>query len=59
MMHTGCSVCDAFKFGSYNPARVLSLAGYGYIDNGNFANLIMVDDKFNVKKVIFKGEKYE
>ncbi len=59
MMHTGCSVCDAFKFSSYNPARVLNLAGYGYIDNGNFANLIMVDDKFNVKKVIFKGEKYE
>ncbi len=57
MMHTGCSVCDAFKFGSYNPARALNLAGYGYIDEGNIANLIIVDDKFNVKKVIFKGEK--
>jgi N-acetylglucosamine-6-phosphate deacetylase len=29
----------------------------GYIDEGNIANLIVVDDKFNVKKVIFKGEK--
>ncbi len=57
MMHTGCSICDAFKFGSYNPARVLNLSGYGYIDEGNYANLIIVDDKFNVKKVIFKGEK--
>ena len=28
----------------------------GYIDEGNFANLIVVDDKFNVKKTIFKGE---
>ena len=57
IVHTGCSVCDAFKFGSYNPARVLNLAGMGYIDEGNIANLIIVDDKFNVKKVIFKGEK--
>lgn len=57
IVHSGCSVCDAFKFGSYNPARALNLAGYGYIDEGNIANLIVVDDKFNVKKVIFKGEK--
>ncbi|MBO5926300.1 MAG: amidohydrolase family protein [Clostridia bacterium] len=57
ILHTGCSVCDAFKFGSYNPARALNLAGYGYIDVGNVANLVFVDDKFNVKKVIFKGEK--
>ena len=57
IVHTGCSVCDAFRFGSYNPARALNLAGYGYIDEGNIANLIVVDDKFNVKKVIFKGEK--
>lgn len=57
IVHTGCSVCDAFRFGSYNPARALNLAGMGYIDEGNIANLIVVDDKFNVKKVIFKGEK--
>ena len=56
MIHFGCSVCDAFRFGSYNPARALNLAGLGYIDNGNYANLIIVDDKFNVKKTMFKGE---
>ena len=56
MIHTGCSICDAFRFGSLNPARALNLAGLGYIDEGNTANLIIVDDKFNVKKTIFKGE---
>ena len=56
LIHMGCSVCDAFRFGSYNPARALNLAGLGYIDNGNYANLIIVDDKFNVKKTIFKGD---
>ncbi len=56
MVHTGCSVVDAFRFGSYNPARALSLVGVGYIEEGNYANLTMVDDKFNVKKTLFKGE---
>ena len=56
MVHTGCSVCDAFKFGSYNPARAIGLADCGYIAEGNKANLVFVDQFFNVKKVIFKGE---
>ena len=56
MVHTGCSIVDAFKFGSLNPARALNLQGYGYIFEGNYANLVMVDDKFNVKKTIFEGE---
>ena len=56
MVHTGCSIVDAFKFGSLNPARALNLQGYGYVYQGNYANLIMVDDKFNVKKTIFEGE---
>ena len=59
MVHTGCSVCDAFRFASLNPATVLGMKKYGYISEGNIANLIMVDDKFNVKKIIFKGEPYE
>ena len=59
MVHTGCSVCDAFRFASLNPATVLGLKKHGYIEVGNIANLIMVDDKFNVKKIIFKGETYE
>ena len=56
MIHTGCSVCDAFRFGSYNPARALNLAKVGFIAQGNIANLVFVDQFFNVKKVIFKGE---
>jgi N-acetylglucosamine-6-phosphate deacetylase len=56
MVHTGCSVCDAFRFGSYNPAKALNLPRVGYIAEGNLANLVIVDQFFNVKKVIFKGE---
>lgn len=56
MVHTGCSVCDAFKFASYNPSKVLGLNKYGCIREGNFADLIFVDENFNVKNVIFKGD---
>lgn len=56
MVHTGCSVVDAFRFASYNPARAVNLPRLGYIEEGNIANLIIVDDKFNVKKTILKGE---
>ena len=56
MFHTGCSICDAFKFGSLNPARAVGLVDRGYIAVGNRADLVVVDQFFNVKKVIFKGE---
>lgn len=57
MIHTGCSISDAFNFASYNPAKCLGIADkYGSIREGNIANLIIIDGKFNVKKVILKGE---
>ena len=56
MVHTGASVVDAFRFASYNPARAVGLPLVGYIEEGNIANLIFVDEKFNVKKTILKGE---
>lgn len=55
MVHTGCSVCDAFRFASYNPAKLLGLRDLGEIKVGNRANLIMVDAWFGVQKVILNG----
>ncbi len=56
MVHTGCSICDAFRYASKNPARALSLCDRGEIECGNIANIILVDHKFNVEKVILKGK---
>ena len=56
MMHTGASVCQAFKYASTNPANLLSLTDRGVIAKGNVADLIIVDDKFNVKNVFLGGE---
>lgn len=56
MQHTGCGLCDAFAYASLNPAKLLCLNGYGSIERGNVADLILVDDRMNVRKVILDGQ---
>lgn len=57
MKHTGCSMVDAFKMASRNPARVLGLdAGIGTVAVGKKANLVFVDGQFNVQKVLLEGK---
>ncbi len=56
MVHTGGSVCDVFKYASLNPSRLLNMPELGSIKKGNLANLIIVDQWFNVKNTILKGE---
>jgi N-acetylglucosamine-6-phosphate deacetylase len=57
MIHTGGSVCDVFKYASYNPARLLNMQNLGEIKKGNVANVIIVDQWFNIKNTILKGER--
>jgi N-acetylglucosamine-6-phosphate deacetylase len=55
MIHTGASLVDAFRLASYNPARVIGLCDRGEIAVGKRADLIFVDHRFNVKKVLLEG----
>ena len=57
MTHTSCGICEAFLMASRNPARLIGLDDeIGSIDVGKIADLIIVDDKFNVDTVILGGE---
>ncbi len=56
MVHTGGSVCDVFRYASLNPARLLNLPDLGEIRKGNVANLVIVDEWFNVQETILRGE---
>ena len=56
MKHTGASIVDAFKVASFNPAKVVGLYDRGEIARGKRADLILVDIKMNVKKVILGGK---
>ena len=57
MTHTNCGIAQAFLMASRNPARVIGLEDeIGTIEAGKLANLVFVDDMFNVQKVILGGK---
>ncbi len=56
MVHTGASIVDVFNYASRNPAKALGFTDRGEIREGLRADIIIVDDKIQVKKVILKGE---
>ena len=55
MKHTGASLVDAFRVASYNPARAVGFTDRGEIRAGLRADLIFVDHKMHVKKVMLLG----
>ena len=54
--HTGASVCDVFRYASYNPAMAVGFYDRGEIAPGKRADLVIVDHNMKVKNVILKGE---
>lgn len=60
MTHTNCGIAQAFLMASRNPARAIGMEDeIGTIEAGKKANLVFVDDMFQVDKVILEGEIYE
>ena len=56
VMHTGCSITEAFWMASRNPARMIGMdKEIGTIEPGKKANLVFMDDAFHVKKVMLDG----
>ncbi len=56
MKHTGASLVDAFRCASLNPAAELGYTDRGEIAPGKRADLILIDEKVNVKKVLLGGK---
>jgi len=57
MHHTGYGLCHAIRMATLTPAQMLGIADQvGSLEAGKKANLILIDDMVNVKKVIFEGE---
>ena len=54
--HTGVSINDAFVMASKNPAKAIGLdKQIGTIKKGKIADLVILDNDFNVEKVILNG----
>jgi len=57
MTHTNCGIAQAFLMASTNPARAVGLGDeLGSIEPGKRADLVFVDDKFNIRQVMLGGE---
>jgi len=57
MTNTNCGIAQAFLMASSNPARAVGLdQEVGTIEPGKRADLVFVDDKFNIQQVILAGE---
>lgn len=57
MKSTNCGIAQAFLMASTNPAKAVRMYDkFGSIAKGKNADLIFVDDKFNVQKVMLEGE---
>ena len=57
MTHTNCGIAQAFVMASTNPAKVVGLdEELGSIEKGKVADLVFVDDRFHVKKVMLAGK---
>ncbi len=54
--HTGASLVDVFKFASYNPARAVGFLDRGEIAVGQRADLVLVDYKMKVSRVMLEGK---
>ena len=60
MAHTNCGIAQAFLMASRNPARVIGLEDeIGTIEVGKRADLVFVDDVFNVKHVMLGGKLWQ
>lgn len=60
MTHTNCGIAQAFVMASLNPAKAIGMdSEIGSIEKGKNADLVFVDDRFNVKHVMLNGEIYK
>ena len=57
MVHTGASLCQIFKYASLNPASAVGFTDKGCVRVGNVANLVTVNDKFDILGVYLNGKK--
>ena len=57
MTHINCGIAQAFIMASLNPAKSIGMDDkIGSIEVGKIADLVFVDDKFNVQQVMLAGE---
>ena len=57
LINIGFSIQDSVKMTSTNACEYMGYNDIGYLDKDNKANLLNLDEKFNLKEVFLKGNK--
>jgi N-acetylglucosamine-6-phosphate deacetylase len=56
LVSLGIPLCEVSKMGSHNPAKAIGIYDeVGSIEEGKRADLIIVDEKFNIEHVLIRG----
>ncbi len=58
LMEAGINIVDAFRMATINPAKFIGAKNIGAIKEGYIADLVIMDEKFNVEQVYVEGKKY-
>lgn len=53
--HIGCGMAEIFKMAAKNPAQAIKLNEAGTIEDGKIANIVIVDEDFNIHHVLLNG----
>ena len=55
ILNIGFSIQESVKMTSTNASEYMGYQDIGYIARNNKANLLTLDDKFNLKEIFLKG----
>lgn len=57
-VHMGIPLADAVRAAAVNPALAIGIYNeYGSLEPGKYANMVLLDEKLNIKGIIFRGKK--
>ena len=59
LISAGVSVVDAFRSATSNPAKIIKATDIGRIEKGYKADLLVLDENFNIEQVYIEGKKYK
>ena len=58
LINSGVNIIDAFRMATINPAKIIGAKKIGKIAEGYVADLVIMDEKFNIEEVYIEGKKY-
>lgn len=59
LIDAGIGIVDAFRCATCNPASIIHAEGIGKIEKGFGADILVLNDKFDIEKIFVEGRQYK